>query len=112
MKIKKLPLWIKAGCVCALTGTVVFLQMPEEVSNLAFTPWWAHWFVVPAFVVFSSLCIIFNLDFVSNTDNTVYLGLLGVLWTVSVAVIFFGYGALPGFIFERTKLKKKKQHKV
>ncbi len=107
MNLKKWPYWLKGGSILSVIGTIIFLLLPEDVSNLAFTPWWAGWFIVPAFIIFSAICIIFGIDFISNTDNKAHSALLSTLWIISVFAILFVVGSLIGLTIGIIKSKKK-----
>lgn len=108
MRLKRLPYWIKGGCIVGVIGTVIFLFLPKDVSNLAFTPWWAGWFIAPAFIIFSTICIIFRLDFISNTDSKAHLALLSTLWIFSIFIVFFAIGSIIGLVVGLVKYKKLK----
>lgn len=92
------PYWLKGGCLAGIVGTAIFFCLPEDLSNLAYTPWWAGWFILPAFLVFAEICILFGVDFISNSDSHTHRLLLEVLWSLSVFFIFFVFGSLVGLL--------------
>lgn len=106
MNFKKWPYWIKGGCIAGIIGTAIFLFLPEDVSNLAFTPWWAVWLILPAFFLFSAICIVSGTDFISNTDSESHLALLENLWILSIFITLFVMGSLIGFIVGKIKPKR------
>jgi len=107
MNLKKWPYWLKGGCAVGIVGTAIFIFLPENVSNLAYTPWWAGWLVLPAFLVYGAICIVFRVDFISGTDSKIHLVLLTVLWIFSIFVTLFAIGSLIGLIIGIIKIRKK-----
>ena len=106
MGIAKWSYWIKGGLIAGIIGTIIVLFLPEDISNLAYTPWWAGWFILPAFFVFSAICIVFGIDFISNTDSEAHLALLDNIWILSIFMTLFVIGSLVGLIIGIIKSRK------
>ncbi|MFA5148516.1 MAG: hypothetical protein WC491_05270 [Candidatus Omnitrophota bacterium] len=100
------PYWLKGGCAAGIIGTAVFIFLPGDVSNLAYTPWWAGWLVLPAFLIFGAICIVFRVDFISDTVSKFHLALLSALWVFSIFITLFAIGSLIGLVIEIIKSKK------
>jgi hypothetical protein len=81
---------IKAFAIGAAVGALVAIVMPDDWSNLAYTPWYVGWFVFPSFLVFVSICLGTWTDFVSNDGaNPCWLK---ALWVLSGALVIGVYG--------------------
>ena len=106
MNFKKWPYWLKGGCATGIAGTAIFIFLPGDASNLAYTPWWAGWLVLPAFLTFGAICIVFRVDFISDTGSKFHLALLSTLWIFSIFVTLFVIGSLVGLIIGIIKSKK------
>lgn len=79
-----------------IAGVIIFFLMPDDWSNLAFSPWYVSWFIFPAFILYSMTCLIFQIDFVSDAAN---ISLISILWFLSVVVVFIIYGLLIEKLF-------------
>lgn len=102
-----MPYWLKGGCIAGVIGTVFFLFLPANFSNLADTPRWAGWFMLPAFIIFSLTCVICRIDFISESGSTIHQTLVSALWILTLFGVFFAYGSLIGLIIGLIKSKKK-----
>lgn len=91
----------RAFAVGAVVGAVVAFIMPEEWSNLAYSPLIAAWLIVPSFFVYAALCIVTFTDFISNDGANPHW--LDALWTFSIAVVMGGYGLV---LWKLTRLIK------
>ena len=79
----------KPFAIGAATGAFVIMVMPDEWSNLAYTPWWIEWLIGPSFMVYASICMATLTDFVShNGANPHWLKTLWVLSGASVMGIY------------------------
>lgn len=83
---------VKAFAIGAGVGAMAAIVMPDDWSNLAYTPWYIGWFVFPSFLVFAAISLVTLTDFVSNNGANPYW--LKVLWVLSEALVMGGYG--PG----------------
>jgi hypothetical protein len=81
---------IKAFAIGATVGALVAIVMPDDWSNLAYSPWYISWFVFPSFLVFASICLVTLTDFVSNDGANPYW--LKALWVLSGALVMGVYG--------------------
>lgn len=81
---------IRAFAIGAAVGALVAIVMPDDWSNLAYTPWYIGWFVFPSFLVFASICVMTLTDFVSNDGANPYW--LKALWVLSGALVMGVYG--------------------
>lgn len=81
---------VKAFAIGAAVGALVAIVMPDDWSNLAYTPWYIGWFVFPSFLVFASISLVTLTDFVSNDGANPYW--LKALWVLSGALVMGGYG--------------------
>jgi len=111
MDLRNLPYWLKYGLMLAVIGTVIFLFLGEDVSNLAYTPWYAGWFVLPAFIIFAIICIIFGVDFISNTGDKGHIILLSSLWIISIFLTFFIFGSIIGLLVGFKKNRRSKNRR-
>jgi hypothetical protein len=66
LKFTKIPSWLKWGISIGFFLSVLVMILPDRFTNLAFVPWYLEWLIVPAFLIFSALCIFFGVDFISN----------------------------------------------
>jgi hypothetical protein len=101
LNFTKWPLWLKTGIFIGffITGVVVFL--PDRFTNLAYVPWYLAWLVLPAFIIFSALCIFFRVDFISNfqpSEGPWRHIMLPVFWIISLFVISFIIGVVVGLL--------------
>lgn len=93
---QKRKLWAAAGSTAGfIAGVATAVWMPADWSNLAFAPWYVVWFVLPAFVLFATICIPLGIDFISNTANA---ALVTPTWILAVAVVMAAYGWLISLI--------------
>jgi hypothetical protein len=74
----------------AAVGLCAAIVMPDEWSNLAYTPWFAGWVLLPSLFVYAALCIVTFTDFVSNDGANLHW--LATLWMLSVALTMGVYG--------------------
>jgi hypothetical protein len=81
---------ILAFALGAAIGLCAAVVMPDEWSNLAYTPWFAEWIILPAFFVYAALCIVSFTDFVSNDGANPHW--LTTLWMLSVSLTMSVYG--------------------
>ena len=64
--LKKMPFWLKCGFVIGLLITVLINILPEKLTTPDLSPWYLKWITMPAFTLFTMLCIVFHVDFISN----------------------------------------------
>jgi len=62
--------------------------------------------VLPAFLIFGAICIVFRVDFISDTVSKFHLALLSALWVFSIFITLFAIGSLIGLVIEIIKSKK------
>ena len=98
--MKKWPYWIKGGLLVAIVGTSLFSLLPAEASNLSYAPWYSGWFIGMAFVIFAPICILLNVDFISNAASQNDLFWAEVIWLVSIFVSLFIVGAIVSIIIK------------
>lgn len=99
--LSKAPYWVKSGLITAFVITAVMIAIPEKFGNMAYTPWYLGWLVLPAFIIFSFLCIVFGVDFVSNFahgEGPRRLILLVLFNVISYFIVAFCAGALAAII--------------
>lgn len=89
-RISRRTVNIKAFAIGAAVGAFAMLVMPEEWANLAESPSYIGWFVLPSFLVFVFLCLATLTDFVSNDGANPYW--LKSLWVLSGALVMGAYG--------------------
>ena len=111
MNLRNLPYWLKYGLMLGAIGTAIFLLLGKDVSNLAYTPWYAAWFILPAFLIFAIICIIFGVDFVSNTADKGHIILLSSLWIISIFLTFFIIGSVIGLLAGFKKNRRPKNRR-
>ena len=102
--LTKLPYWIKSGLITGIIITAVMSVIPERFGNLAYTPWYLGWLVLPAFIIFSFLCVVFGVDFVSNFasgEGPRRLILLMLFNVISYFIVSFCVGALAAVIISK-----------
>jgi hypothetical protein len=73
-----------------MVGVIIAVVMPDEWSNLAYTPWLVAWIIGPSFIVYGALCIVFGIDFVSNDGANPFV--LAAFWALSLALVMGIYG--------------------
>ena len=98
---KGLPFWLKGGLVFGILMTALMAVVPERYTNLAFVPWYLGWLILPAFIIFSILCIGFGIDFVSNYsphEGPLRHILLPIFSSISIFIVSFILGSLLAFI--------------
>ncbi len=103
------PFYLKFGLIFAFLVSVTVLCLPDKFTNLAYVPWYLGWLILPAFIVFSVLCILFRIDFVSNfhpSEGPWRHVILPVFWFISLFLVTFLIGIAAGFLL--TFLKKPK----
>jgi hypothetical protein len=98
--MKKWPYWIKGGLLVAIIGTSLFSLLPAEASNLSYAPWYSGWFIGMPFVIFAPICILLNVDFISNAASQNDLFWAEVIWLVSIFVSLFIVGAIVSIIIK------------
>jgi hypothetical protein len=81
---------IKVFAIGTAVVALVAIVMPDDWSNLAYSPWCIGWFVFPSFLVFASICLVTLTDFVSNDGANPYW--LKALWVLSGALVMGVYG--------------------
>lgn len=96
--MKKWPYWLKWAMAVGTLGAAFISVLPDDIFNLASAPWCLAWVVLPAFLIFAVICILFRVDFVSNSDNVAHITLLGAINILSYFVVFFLIGSALGLI--------------
>ncbi|MCP4649515.1 MAG: hypothetical protein GY853_05465 [PVC group bacterium] len=109
MNIKKWPYWLKSGFLFGIIGGLIIAILPEEFINIASAQWYLAGIVEPVFLIFMGICIIFNIDFVSNSEDAIHLFILDMVGIFSYFVVFFLIGSLIGSISRLIKSKKTKK---
>ncbi len=105
----KLSYWFKSGLICGFLGAVIIAYIPDRYLDLSIMPDFLIWLVFPIFFIFTGLCLLFNIDFVSNypaNEGILRKVLLSLLFFISVFVVFFILGAIISVIV-RFFIKKK-----
>jgi len=97
----KWPLWLKSGLLIGFILSILVMLLPERFTNMAFMPWYLAWLIVPAFLIFSTLCILFGIDFISNfhpSEGPLRHIILPIFWFISIFIISFILGIIVGLI--------------
>ena len=81
---------VRAFGAGAIAGAAMTMVMPDEWSNLAFTPSFVAWIILPSFLVYAAICVVLMIDFVSNSGANPHV--LAALWAVSTALVTGVYG--------------------
>jgi predicted membrane metal-binding protein len=94
----------------AIVVLVVFVLGPAfHLFNLAFSPDWAVWFVLPIYLIYSNICIAFLIDFISDAANPWHYI---PVFLFSVVIFFIPFALAIGgvsewIILRTTKLKQR-----
>ena len=111
LNFKVWPIWLKSGFFVGIVATLVINFLPDRFSNPSYAPWYLEWFLIAAFMIFSSLCVFFHVDFVSNYQSSegpwrhILLTTFGV---ISLFVVFFIFGMFIGIVIKWLKKKVRK----
>ena len=110
--LKALPLWMRSGLLVGGVMTLIFTFLPERLTNLASSPAYLQWILIPVFMIFAHLCIFFRVDFVSNHSpqegpwRNIFLTSFG--W-VSYFIVFFIIGSIIGAVISLLRKKRSKR---
>ena len=92
--MKKWPYWIKGGLLIAVIGTFLFSLLPAEASNFSYAPWYTGWIIGIAFAIFAPICIMLNIDFISEAASNNDLFWAQTIWLFSIFISLFIVGAV------------------
>jgi hypothetical protein len=110
LKFTMIPSWLKWGIAIGFFLSVLVMILPDRFTNLAFVPWYLEWLILPAFSIFSALCIFFGVDFISNfhpNEGPWRAILIHIFSFISLFVISFIFGIFVWIVISVIKKIKR-----
>jgi hypothetical protein len=96
--MKKIPYWLKGGLFLSIVGTLIFSILPDEFSNMIYAPWYLGWLIHIAFIIFAPICMMLDIDFVSDAASSSDLFWDRAVWLFSIFIVLFIVGTIGSIL--------------